>query len=60
MAKVLMSIKPEFVDAILTGKKKYEYRKVKCKQPIDRIVIYSTSPIMKIVAEVEVIDANHE
>lgn len=49
-----MSIKPEFVDAILTGKKKYEYRKVKCKKPIDIIVIYSSSPQMKVVAEVEV------
>ncbi len=54
MAKVLMSIKPEFVEAILSGEKKYEYRKVKCKKPIDRIVIYSTSPIMQIVAEAEV------
>lgn len=54
MSKILISIKPEFVDAILTGEKKYEYRKIKCKQPVDKIVIYATSPIKKVVAEAEV------
>ena len=54
MCKVLMSIKPEHTNSILSGIKKYEFRKVKCKRKIDSIVIYSTYPIMKIVGEVEV------
>lgn len=55
MCRVLMSINPEYVDKILNGKKKYEYRKIKArKNNINKIVIYATSPIMKIVGEVEV------
>lgn len=54
MCKLLMSIKPEHVDNILSGTKKYEFRKTRCKEDIDSIIIYSTFPIMKVVAEVEV------
>lgn len=52
---MLLSINPEHVDNILKGKKKYEFRKVRCREDINKIVIYSTSPIMKIVGEVEVL-----
>ena len=54
MCKLLMSINPEHVDNILAGTKKFEFRKTKCKEKIESIVIYSTSPIMRVVAEVEV------
>lgn len=54
MTKVLMSIKPEYVEKILNGTKKYEYRKMKTKLDIDKIIIYSTNPVKKVVAEVEV------
>lgn len=55
MCKILMPINPEYVDEILSGRKKYEYRKIKAKRKnIDKIVIYSTSPIMRVVAEVDV------
>ena len=49
-----MSINPEHVDNILSGKKLYEFRKIRCKRDIDSIVIYSTAPVMKVVAEVKV------
>ena len=54
MCRLLMSINPEHVDNILSGTKKYEFRKTRCKEDIDSIIIYSTFPIMKVVAEVEV------
>ena len=55
MCKLLMSINPEYVDKILSGSKKYEYRKIKAKRnDIDKIIIYSTYPIMKVVAEVDI------
>ena len=54
MCKLLMSINPEHVENILAGRKKFEFRKTKCKEQIDSIVIYSTAPVMKVVAEVEV------
>ena len=52
----MLSINPEYVEKILSGKKLYEFRKTRCKQKVDKIYIYSTSPIMKIVAEAEVED----
>ena len=55
MCKILMPINPEYVDEILSGNTKYEYRKIKAKRKnIDKMVIYSTSPIMRVVAEVDV------
>lgn len=54
MCSVLMSIRPEFVRQIMTGKKKYEYRKRVCRNKIDRIYIYSTVPVRKIVGEAEI------
>lgn len=56
MCKLLMSINPEHVDNILAGTKRFEFRKTRCREDIDAIVIYSTAPVMKIVAEVEVTD----
>ena len=56
MCKLLMSINPQHVDNILAGTKRFEYRKTRCKEAIDAIVIYSTAPVMQIVAEVEVTD----
>lgn len=50
-----MSIHPEFVDQIFSGKKKYEYRKTLAKQSPDIIIIYETNPTSKIVGEVEVL-----
>lgn len=55
MCKILMPINPEYVEKILSGDKKYEYRKIKAKRKnIDKMIIYSTSPVMKVVAEVEI------
>lgn len=56
MCKILLSIKPEHVENILSGTKLYEFRKIKCKEKIDKIVIYATYPVMKIVGEADVID----
>ena len=51
MCKILLSINPEHVENIFNGNKKYEYRKVRCKQEADKIIIYSTYPIKKVVGE---------
>lgn len=54
MCNMLISINPEHVENIFNGRKKYEYRKIRCKQDIDKIIIYSTYPIMKVVGEAKV------
>jgi predicted transcriptional regulator len=46
---ILMSIKPEYVDMIFHGNKKYEFRKHGFKRPVEKVFVYSTKPICKIV-----------
>jgi predicted transcriptional regulator len=47
---VLLSIKPRFVEAIIDGRKKYEFRKNKfSKKDINCVYMYSTAPIRKII-----------
>lgn len=54
MYSVLMSIKPEFVQGILSGEKIYEFRKKACKRMVKHMYIYSTVPIQKVVGEAEI------
>ena len=50
--KVLLSIKPKYVQRIFEGEKKYEYRKSLFKKDgINTIVIYATKPVGKVVGE---------
>ncbi len=53
--KVLLSIKPEFVEKIFSGEKQFEYRRSIFKNPnVDTIVVYSTMPVGKIVGEFKI------
>jgi len=52
--KILLSIKPEFVQKIISGEKKVEYRKRIFKQPVDTVVVYSTMPVGKIIGEFKI------
>lgn len=54
MTTALLSINPEHVDRIIDGSKKFEFRKVRARRDISRILVYSTAPIARVVAEVEV------
>lgn len=58
--KAVLSIKPEFVDKILKGEKKFEYRKKIFKQEIESVVIYSSKPIGKLVGEFKVKNIIHD
>ena len=40
---------------IFEGSKRYEYRKRLANRTVDRILIYSTAPIMKVVGEVQIV-----
>lgn len=53
--KIIISINPEYVEKILSGEKKFEYRTKVAKQQVDTLIIYATKPIMKVVAEVEIL-----
>lgn len=55
--KVLLSIKPEFVEKILNGTKKFEFRKGIFKNDnVKSVVIYSTMPVGLIVGEFDIIN----
>lgn len=45
MIDVVMSIKPQYVKHIKDKKKNYEYRKYVPKKGIDRLWVYTTSPV---------------
>jgi predicted transcriptional regulator len=50
--KALLSIKPQFVEKIFNGEKKFEYRKtVFAQKNIKIVVVYATMPVGKIVGE---------
>ncbi|AMU13345.1 MULTISPECIES: ASCH domain-containing protein [Burkholderia cepacia complex] len=51
---VLLSIKPKYADLILAGSKRVEFRRSWAAQDVSMIVLYSSSPIQKIVGTVEV------
>ena len=44
MSTILLSIKPEYVNKIIAGTKKYEFRKHLAQGDIQKIIIYSTAP----------------
>ena len=55
--KILLSVKPVFVEEIMRGKKLFEYRKTIYKnRNISRIVVYSSSPVCRVVGEIDVKD----
>ncbi len=54
MLNAIFAIKPKYVEKIFSGEKRFEFRSTVCKQQINKIVIYETSPISKIVGEVSV------
>ena len=56
MCQMLLSINPEFVERILNGTKLFEYRKFRCREDVDKIIIYATAPQKQVVAEAEIED----
>lgn len=52
--KILISVNPEHVSNIISGIKKYEYRRHVAKKDISSIIIYETAPFKRVVAEAEI------
>ncbi|MDD3106911.1 MAG: ASCH domain-containing protein [Bacilli bacterium] len=55
MKNILISIKKEFVDKIISGEKKYEFRTRVAQSDVNKLIIYCTLPTKKVVAEAEII-----
>jgi predicted transcriptional regulator len=56
MTRILLSIKPKFVEKILSGEKRFEFRRSvpKLDVTVTSIVVYASSPVCRVVGEVEV------
>lgn len=51
---VLLSVKPRFADQILAGTKTVEFRRSWAAEPVGLAVVYSSSPIQRLVCIVQV------
>lgn len=49
LTNVILSIKPIYAHAIMSGKKKVEFRKKIFKKTVNKIFVYSSSPEKKII-----------
>lgn len=56
MKVALLSIKPKYAEAILEGKKLFEFRKRPIGHDVDRVLIYVTKPYGKIVGSFRIGD----
>lgn len=55
MKTILISIHPEHVKNIFEGIKTFEYRRKLANSDVNKMVIYATAPVSKVVGEVEII-----
>ena len=53
---VILSIKPEYVAEIKAGKKRFEFRKAVFKQPVEKVYIYASAPVSRVVGEFQPVD----
>lgn len=52
---ILISIQPRYVEQIFSGQKKFEYRRQIFTKPVNKMIIYETSPTSKVVGEVSIL-----
>jgi len=52
MKKILLSVKPKYVEKILAGEKTVEYRKrIPADNSVTQVLVYASYPIKRVVAE---------
>ena len=47
--RVLLSIHPEYANAIFSGKKGFEFRRVLPKRTVHEVFVYATAPISRVI-----------
>lgn len=52
----ILSIKPQFVKEIVAGRKRFEFRKAVFKQKVEKVYVYASSPVSRIVGEFQPVD----
>ena len=54
--RVLLSIRPEFAEAIFNGDKHYEFRRVLFREDVDEILVYATMPVARVIGSFRIED----
>jgi predicted transcriptional regulator len=49
--KAILSIKPEFVEKIILGEKKFEFRRKIFKKDVTSVIVYASSPTKAVIGE---------
>lgn len=52
--RVLLSIHPEYAEAIFDGHKHYEFRRVLFKEDVDEVVVYATLPVARVIGSFKI------
>lgn len=52
--RVLLSIHPEYANAIFNGEKGYEFRRVLFKEDVEEVLVYATMPIARVIGSFEI------
>ena len=52
----ILSIKPQFVEEIVAGTKRFEYRKSIFKQRVEKVYVYASAPVSKVIGEFQPVD----
>ena len=52
----ILSIKPKYVEEIKAGRKRFEFRKAVFKRPVEKVYIYASAPVSKVVGEFQPVD----
>jgi predicted transcriptional regulator len=50
----LLSIKPRYAEAIFRGEKRFEFRRVIFRKPVEVVVVYTTSPVSRVAGEFDI------
>lgn len=58
--RVLLSIHPEFAEAIFDGRKQYEFRRVLFKEDVDEVVVYATMPVARVIGSFKIADIHED
>lgn len=53
---IILSIKPQYVEEIIAGRKLFEFRKAIFKRKVAKVYIYASAPVCKVVGEFQPID----
>lgn len=52
----ILSIKPKYVEEIKAGRKRYEFRKAVFKQKVEKVYVYASAPVSRIIGEFQPVD----